>query len=155
MKKIIAAVVIVALVGLYIYFRPSDTATAPVSDTTSASHETTNPGATSGGTPPPVATDPKTGYKDGSYTGKLADAVYGPIQVKAVIAGGRIVDVVFLKYPSDHGHTLEVSQQTMPVLKQEVITIQSANVDTISGATQTVDGFKETLQSALTQAKVS
>ena len=41
----------------------------------------------------------------------------------------------------------------MPIMKQEALAKQSAAVDNISGATQTVDGFKETLGNALIQAK--
>jgi len=43
-------------------------------------------------------------YKDGSYTGSVQDAFYGNIQVRAVISGGKITDVLFLQFPNDIVH---------------------------------------------------
>src|SRR6185437_2894640 len=74
-------------------------------------------------------------YKDGEYTGQAADAFYGNIQVKAVIQGGKITDVQFLQYPSDRSTSIQINQQAMPYLKQEAIQVQSAQVDIVSGAT--------------------
>jgi uncharacterized protein with FMN-binding domain len=100
----------------------------------------------------PVATPAKTGYKDGVYTGSVADAYYGLVQVKATIKGGLITDVAFLQYPNKKGHTAELSSQVMPMLTTEAIKVQSAQVDMISGATQTVEAFQQSLASALAQA---
>jgi len=94
----------------------------------------------------------RTGYKDGSYTGSVADAFYGNVQVKAVISGGKITDVVFLDHPQDRRTSQMINDQAMPMLTQEAITAQSANVDIVSGATQTSNAFRESLQSALSKA---
>jgi uncharacterized protein with FMN-binding domain len=103
--------------------------------------------------PSSSATEPIAGrYKDGVYTGLLVDAFFGPVQVYTTISNGRILDVTFLAYPSDQGHTLDLSKKLMPVLAREAIQIQSADVDIVSGATQTVQGFHESLGSALAQA---
>lgn len=93
-----------------------------------------------------------TSYKDGSYTGSVADAFYGNVQVKAVISGGKITDVVFLDHPQDRRTSQMINDQAMPMLTQEAISAQSANVDIVSGATATSNAFKESLQSALTKA---
>jgi uncharacterized protein with FMN-binding domain len=161
MKKYIVALIIVVLIGLFIFYRMSNSAPATVTPTptptavapsgTSVGSETTNPSATpTGSTPPPATTG---AYKDGAYTGDVADAFYGKVQVKATISGGKITSVAFLQYPTDGGHTQQVSAEVMPILTQEVVKIQSANVDAISGATQTVEAFQQSLQSALAQAK--
>ncbi len=92
-------------------------------------------------------------YKDGVYTGKVADAYYGPMQVKVTISGGKITDIQNLQFPNSPGHTTEVSASSLPKLKTEAIQIQNANVSNISGATQTTDGYRQTLESALVQAK--
>jgi uncharacterized protein with FMN-binding domain len=92
-------------------------------------------------------------YKDGSYTGIPSDAFYGTIQVKAIIANGKISNVQFLQYPHDQATSVQVNKQAMPLLKQEAIQAQNAKVDVVSGATQTSQAFKESLASALTQAK--
>lgn len=92
-------------------------------------------------------------YKNGSYVGSAADAFYGTVQVKAVIKGGQLTDIGFLQYPSDTSHSIYVSEVALPMLKQEAIQAQSANVDIISGATETSGAFQQSLQSALAQAR--
>ncbi len=100
--------------------------------------------SSSGPTPP---------YKDGTYTGSVADAIYGNIQVQATIQNGKITDVQFLQHPSDRSTSVAINIYAMPNLRQEAITAQSANVDTVSGATDSSQAFVQSLSSALTQAK--
>jgi uncharacterized protein with FMN-binding domain len=92
-------------------------------------------------------------YRDGSYTGNPADAYYGTVQVKAIVRGGRIADVVFLDHPHTHENSIFINNQAMPLLTQEAIQAQSAQVDGVSGATFTSDAFKQSLASALALAK--
>jgi uncharacterized protein with FMN-binding domain len=91
-------------------------------------------------------------YKNGTYTGSAADAFYGYIQVQAVISGGRISDVIFLQYPSDRSTSIAINTQAMPYLKQEALAVQSAQVDIVSGATDSSMAFQQSLASALAQA---
>ncbi len=102
--------------------------------------------------PAPVATKPKGKYLDGTYTGSVADAYYGNIQVQAIIQNGALADVVFLQYPNDRGTSIEINSQAMPMLKQEALQVQSANVDGVSGATDSSAAFRESLGNALSQA---
>jgi uncharacterized protein with FMN-binding domain len=92
-------------------------------------------------------------YKDGSYTGTAADAIYGYIQVKATVQGGKLTDVEFLQYPNDRRNSIEINTQAMPMLKQQAITVQTAQVDGVSGATDTSQAFIQSLGNALQQAK--
>lgn len=92
-------------------------------------------------------------YKDGIYTGSVADAYYGNVQVSAKISGGQITDVTFLQYPDTHDTSVMINQQAMPYLKQEAIQSQNANVQIISGATFTSQAFVQSLTAALNQAK--
>lgn len=92
-------------------------------------------------------------YKDGTYTGDPVNFFYGTMQVKAVIHGGQIADVQFLKYPDDRSTSVMINQQAIPYLKQEAIQTQSANVNIISGATDSTQAFQQTLSSALAQAR--
>jgi len=92
-------------------------------------------------------------YKNGSYTGSQADALYGTVQVKAVIQNGRLTDVQFLSQPTDRRRSQSINSQATPILKQEAIQAQSANVQAVSGATLTSEAFVQSLQSALSQAK--
>ncbi|MFZ3043520.1 MAG: FMN-binding protein [Minisyncoccia bacterium] len=101
----------------------------------------------------PTAPKPIGQYTDGSYTGSSADAYYGTVQVQAIIQGGRIADVKFLQYPNDRSNSRLINNQAMPLLIQEAIQVQSAQVDGVSGATFTTDAFKQSLASALVKAK--
>jgi len=112
--------------------------------------------------PPPPTTEPPTAtpapiargeYKDGEYSGPVADAYYGLVQVKAVIQAGKIADVQFLQYPNDRRTSIRINNIAMPYLITEALQAQSAEVDIISGATLTSEAFAQSLQSALATAK--
>ncbi len=92
-------------------------------------------------------------YKNGEYTGPAVDVYYGLLQVKAVIQNGKIFDVQFLEFPNDRRTSRYINSQAMPWLQQEAIQAQSANVNIISGATLTSEGFIMSLQAALQTAK--
>lgn len=126
------------------------TATAPV---TTAPTATTSTTATTSPATTPVVTATSGEYKDGTYTGSVANAFYGNVQVAAVISGGKLTDVQLLQAPNDNGHSAQVTRSATPQLKTEAIASQSANVNVISGATQTSQAFIQSLASALSQAK--
>ena len=92
-------------------------------------------------------------YKDGAFTGSIEDVYYGNVEVKAIIVNGNLQDVIFLQYPSDRPNSITINTRAMPILKSEAIKIQDSNVDTVTGATQTSKGFRNSLLSALAQAK--
>ncbi|HTP00403.1 MAG TPA: FMN-binding protein [Anaerolineales bacterium] len=92
-------------------------------------------------------------YKDGTYTGQPVDAYYGLVQVQVTVHGGSIQDVQFLQYPSDRRTSQRINSIAMPYLQQEALQAQSAQVDIISGATLTSEGFQMSLQSALQGAR--
>ena len=92
-------------------------------------------------------------WKDGTYTGQAIDNQYGTVQVAAVIANGKLSAVNFLQTPSDRAHSLQLSTYAKPILSQEAIQAQNANVNIVSGATLTSESYMQSLQNALTQAK--
>ena len=92
-------------------------------------------------------------YRDGVYTGSVADAFYGNVQVSATISGGKLAAVTFLQYPNTHQTSVFINQQAMPQLQQEAVRAQSAHVDVVTGATFTSQAFAESLGNALAQAK--
>lgn len=147
-KLALGGIVILLLGGYALWASTRGSSPAPVTDTT--------PVATSTGTvttPNPTPT-PTSQYKDGTYTGNLGDAApYGEVQVSVVISAGKITKVNVLKHPQGPGHTDELAAEVFPKLAQEAVTIQSANVDMISGATQNVQGFRESMQVALDKAR--
>jgi uncharacterized protein with FMN-binding domain len=93
-------------------------------------------------------------YTDGTYTGTPVNAYYGTVQVQATVQNGALADVTFLQYPSDRSTSKMISNKAMPILTKEALQIQSAQVDGVSGATDTSNAFKQSLASALTQAKI-
>ncbi len=106
--------------------------------------------------PPPapiVPPKPKGMYTDGQYTGSQADAYYGIVQVRVTISGGKISNVAFLQYPNDRNHSISINNYAMPYLISEAISAQNANVDIVSGATDTSQAFQQSLGAALSQAK--
>lgn len=92
-------------------------------------------------------------FKNGSYTGSAQDAYYGTVEVQATIASGKITDVTFLLYPSDRSTSRFINSQAMPMLTQEAVAAQSANVNIVSGATETSLAFRQSLADALALAK--
>lgn len=92
-------------------------------------------------------------YKNGSFIGQTVDVGYGPVQVKVVVAGERIADIKFLQMPYDVRRSMEVTDMAKPILRNETLQVQSANIDIASGATQTSEGYIQSLQDALSQAK--
>jgi uncharacterized protein with FMN-binding domain len=160
-KKIIVSVVIIGVFVVYCFLygragliaqvptstvdsRPASSATAPASTSTPPA------GGTGGTTSTPA---PGALYKDGSYTGSVADAQWGNVQVKAVIQNGKITDVQFLQYPNDRSRSVYINSIADPELTSEAIQAQSANVDIITGATDTSMAFIQSLSDALAQAK--
>ncbi len=125
------------------------TTTAPATTDTASSGTTTN--NTSGSS----STTTSAGlYKDGQFDGISADAYYGFVQVRAIVQNGNLTDVQFLSYPNDRSYSVQINTYAMPLLKSEAIKVQSAQVNIISGATNTSRAFMTSLSSALTQAQV-
>ena len=91
-------------------------------------------------------------YKDGTYTGPVENAVYGNIQVVVTVSGGKITTVAVPVFPDSPGHSSQVSASAIPKLQQEALTMQSANVNVVSGATQDSQAFQQSLAAALATA---
>lgn len=159
MKKIILSIAVISAFIVYGLHQKEEEANVhvvapqiPQNPTAVPANQTPTTSASSSSNPPtPVQSSGQ--YKDGTYTGSVADAFYGNIQVQATIQNGKITDVQFLQYPNDRGTSIEINTQAMPYLKQEAIAAQSANVDIVSGATQSSLAFQQSLGSALSQAK--
>lgn len=101
---------------------------------------------------PSATTTPGAGAGSGTFTGSDVPTEYGDVQVKAVVSGGRVVDVQAIRLPNFHARSMELSQYAAPTLRQEAIQAQSAGIDAVSGATTTSEAYIESLTSALQQA---
>ena len=147
MKKIIISALCIAVFSAYAIYRHAGNA-APTSIASSGPQTTGTPTSL-----PAPATKPQGQYADGAYTGIAANAFYGYVQVKALVQNGKLADVQFLQYPNDRSTSRFINSQAMPLLTQEAIQAQSANVDGVSGASDTSAAFQQSLASALSKAK--
>jgi uncharacterized protein with FMN-binding domain len=109
-----------------------------------------NPPAGAPPAPGPAATGAPNG--DTVVNGSVAQTRWGPVQVQVRISGGRIVDVTALQVPNGNRRDQEINSYAVPQLRSEVLATQSAHIDTVSGATVTSDGYRESLQAALDAA---
>ncbi|NGO45563.1 FMN-binding protein [Streptomyces ureilyticus] len=89
-----------------------------------------------------------------TVTGATAQTKYGPVQVRITLSGDRITRASAVQSPSSPPRSEEISSTASPKLNQETLEAQSADIDTVSGATYTSEGYKQSLQSALDQAGV-
>jgi uncharacterized protein with FMN-binding domain len=69
---------------------------------------------------------------------------YGTVQVQVTFTGARMVAVTLLQAPDD-GRALTA----LPRLQEEAIKAQSADIDTITGATETSESYKTSLRAAI------
>lgn len=90
----------------------------------------------------------------GTYTGDTASTQWGPVQVQITVADGKITDATAVQYPSGNGKDQEINAYALPILAQEAVAAQSAQIDHVSGATVTSDGYVQSLQSAIDQANL-
>lgn len=89
---------------------------------------------------------------NGTFDGGAVDTRYGPVQVRIVMSGGKITDAQVLQVPSESGRDVRINSAAVPVLIQETLQAQSAQIDSVSGATYTSQGYTESLQSAIDAA---
>ena len=105
------------------------------------------------GTDTDTVTAASSGESDGTtVTGPVADTRWGPVQVRLSIQNGRITAVDVVQYPNENHRDQEINADALPTLVQETLDAQNADIDMVSGATVTSDGYLESLQGALDQA---
>ena len=110
---------------------------------------------TQSGTPAPSATA-TTPASAGTrtVTGDTIDTKFGPVQVAVTVSGSKITKVEVLQVPSENHRDQEINSFAVPELIEETLTAQNAQIDVVSGATYTSDGYVSSLQSALDRAGV-
>ncbi len=98
--------------------------------------------------PTPTRTDPPGAV----VTGDSAFTEFGYVTVAITVSSGRITEVTAVEMPGDEPRSVSISERAAPILRQSALTAQSAEIDTVSGATWTSDAYRESLQSAITKA---
>jgi uncharacterized protein with FMN-binding domain len=89
-----------------------------------------------------------------TYAGDAIDTRYGPVQVQITVASGKITAVDVLQVPMSDRHDQMIISQAVPIYNDEAVQAQSANIDVVSGATFTWQGYTQSLQSAIDQANL-
>ncbi|MFF8936015.1 FMN-binding protein [Streptomyces paradoxus] len=133
MKRAIPVLVlsVAGLIPVWRYAPSHDTGSSP-SPARAAAPASTPSASSSGGTTTTVV------------SGSLVETEKGPVRVEVTFDGDEIASVRMLRQP-DHPQTTAA----VPKLIEETLRAQSADIDTVSGATVTSDGYKESLQAAL------
>lgn len=87
-----------------------------------------------------------------TYRGPAVNDPFGGVQATISIAGQKITNVV-ISAPMDNPRSASINQQAIPFLRSETLQVQSAQVNTVSGATYTSQAYAQSLQAALNQAR--
>jgi uncharacterized protein with FMN-binding domain len=99
-----------------------------------------------------TATSPSTSSSSSSTKSATGDAIanqYGNVQLNVTISGGKITKIQPVQLPSHDPKSSQISSYAEPLLRQSALAKQSADIDSVSGATYTSNGYKTALQSAL------
>jgi len=126
--------------------------TAP---STSAPPPSTSAGGPTGGTSdsptpsaPPSSAPPSSTSDSANATvttqGTPEWSTYGTVQVQVTFTGSRMAAITLLQAP-DGGRALTA----LPKLQEAAIKAQSADIDTVTGATETSESYKTSLQAAI------
>ena len=74
---------------------------------------------------------------------------YGLLAVKVTVAGNRITQVSVPTIQVADSYSGSIAQQVIPMLRSQVLSLQSARINGVSGATYTSEAYAMSLQSAL------
>ncbi len=162
MRRIVVALVgtVAGLLGLFSYHTSLAGAgsvttapalgasTAPTATSGSSSGGSSAGGSSTGGS----STGGSSTGGSRTVTGAVAQTRWGPVQVRLKVSGGKITAADAVQYPNGNGRDQQINSYALPVLAREVLAAQNANIDLVSGATVTSDGYVTSLQSAIDKA---
>jgi uncharacterized protein with FMN-binding domain len=151
MRRAIFAILstIVALVML-LSFKTHGVVTAtiaPPAAVSGSSSDSATPSTPSSGS----TSDSTTGSSSAatSITGDAVNTRFGPVQVQITVKNGKMTAVQAIVYPQENSRDQEINSYAIPQLNREAAQAGNANIDMVSGATYTSDGYINSLQSAL------
>jgi uncharacterized protein with FMN-binding domain len=122
--------------------RPAPGGSAPAGGTRSAANSPASRGSSGS----------SAGGAAKTVTGSVADTIYGPIQVQVTVKDGKVTAAAAVEYPAQDPRDAQINSYAIPVLNHEAATASSAQIDSVSGATYTSNGYITSLQSALDKA---
>ena len=156
MKRVMLAVVgtiagLISLLSFQIHPGPAAVGSLPAASlgpVPSLVTPSARTGAAPGTGPSPLSAAPVT------TLGQAETDQFGTIQVRIVTVGRQIRSVAFAQLVGDEELSDLINAQAGPLLLHRTLIAQSANIDTVSGATYTSDAYRQSLQSALDKAAV-
>src|SRR3954451_15975134 len=156
MRRVILAIVsTVASLVLVLSFKthsPSAAATPPAAvSSTGTSAGTSGSGSSSSGSSS-SSSKKSTSSSSKTYTGDAAMTRYGPVQVQITVKSGAVTSVAATDYPMNDSRDAQINSYAIPQLNSEAASAGNANIDMVSGATYTSEGYLSSLQSALNKA---
>ena len=155
MRRVILAIVATAAALVLLLSFKTHTQSAP-GTSPAAALGSPSPGGTESGAASASAGAPGTGGGPGkTLTGKAWPTIYGPVQVKVTVTGGRVTAATAVTYPVNTPRDAQINAFAIPQLNKEAVAAGSAKIDAVSGATYTSGGYIGSLQSALDQAGIS
>jgi uncharacterized protein with FMN-binding domain len=122
-----------------------------------------SPGASSPAKRPPAAgtgpaahsaqrSGPTSPPRAQTVDGAVVGTPYGDVQVQLTHLGSKITDVHALRLTDSSQHSVSISAYAAPILRDEAIAAQSSQIDVVSGATYTSEGYQTSLQAAIDAA---
>ena len=89
-----------------------------------------------------------------TVTGDAIMTRYGNVQVQITVTNGKITAADVTQIPWQDRHDQVINSQAVPIYNDEAVQSQSAQIDVVSGATYTWDGYTQSLQSAIDKANL-
>ena len=162
MKRIVmwlasTVTIVVLIFGYHTSTNDTSAATVPGASSSAPSAGSSAPSSSS----PSSTSGSSSGSSSGSassptrtYTGSVAQTRWGPVQVKITVQDGKISKVTVLQQPNGNPKDVAINDNALPILISNTLNAQSANIDMVSGATVTSEGYLESLQAALDEAGI-
>jgi uncharacterized protein with FMN-binding domain len=147
MKRVALAIVsTIATLVMLLSFKthaaaPATTPPAAVSTTGSSSSGSSSSGSS--------ATSTAVGTGTKTVTGDSVNTRFGAVQVRVTVTNGKITAASAIDYPTSNPRDAQINAYAIPTLNSEAVQAGTANIDMVSGATFTSEGYLQSLQSAL------
>jgi uncharacterized protein with FMN-binding domain len=152
------ATTVTIVVLLFGYHTSTDKTSTAATPSTAGSTATSSPSGSSSSSPNTGSTGSGSGGSGSggsgttTYNGTVTQTRWGPVQVAITVEDGKVTKVTVLQQPDGNQRDQEINDYALPILEQEAVEAQSADIDMVSGATVTSDGYLQSLQGALDQA---
>lgn len=142
-----------ALAGVRVVAAPASPRTAAAGPPVAGA--TPGTGGRTGATRPGSSPSSSATAQSGSVKGALVQTPYGNVQVRVYYSGKRITRVRAIHLTDSSSTSVSISAGAEPILRQEALAAQSAQIDMVSGATYTSEGYQQSLQAAIDAAHLA